>query len=370
MVLNEIRKCSGAEEHVLKQKSREPALVEEEFISFFSSLMGTTIEDLPSPNIEVIRKDPCLSYQQRCVLIVPVTDKEINEVMEGMAKDKTPGIDGFPAEFFLQHWSTVKDDVINVGKELFSTRKLLKVVNGTSITCMPKIATPTQVKDYRPIACCSTVYKIITKVLTNIIKLVIRKIVSPSQSASIEGKRIIDNILFSHEVLKWYSRKGMSPRCTMKVDLSKSYDSIEWEFLRKVFVELGFPFKFITWIMGVNKIVSREKGEFDKEIQCPFTFFFLAMEYLQRELEDIKLNKDFKYHPRCKKLGSFSASGLQANNEKSSIFMSGVKPELKQTFLETLGYVEGEVPFKYLGVSVLSKKLTIGQCFPLVEKIT
>ncbi|KAH0636256.1 hypothetical protein KY289_036171 [Solanum tuberosum] len=121
------------------------------------------------------------------------------------------------------------------------------------------------------------------------------------------------------------------------------------------------------------------------------------MEYLQRELDEIKHNKDFKYHPRCKKLGvvhicfvddllmfckddlkfiqllqgafqRFSrAFGLQANNEKSSIFMSGVKPELKQTILETLGYVEGEIPFKYLGVHVSSKKLTIGQCLPLVE---
>ncbi|KAH0773588.1 hypothetical protein KY290_010725 [Solanum tuberosum] len=164
---------------------QEPARVEEEFISFFSSLMGTATEDLPSPNVEVIWKGPCLSYQQRCLLIVPFIDKEIIEAMEGMAKDKTPGIDGFPVEFFMQHWSTVKDDFINVAKEFFSTRKLLKVVSGTSITLVPKIATPTQVKDYRPIACCSTVYKIITKVLTNRIRPVIGKIVSPSQFVSI-----------------------------------------------------------------------------------------------------------------------------------------------------------------------------------------
>ncbi|WMV58354.1 hypothetical protein MTR67_051739 [Solanum verrucosum] len=137
--------------------------------------------------------------------------------MEGMNKDKTLGIDGFLVEFLLQHWSTIKDDVINVVKEFCSTRKLLKVVSGTCLTLMPKFATPTQVKNYRPMACRSTVYKIITKVLTNRIKPVIGKIVSPSQSASIEGRSIIDNILFSHEVLKWYSRKGMPSRCTTKL---------------------------------------------------------------------------------------------------------------------------------------------------------
>ncbi|XP_047249901.1 uncharacterized protein LOC124885695 [Capsicum annuum] len=63
----------------------------------------------------------------------------------------------------------------------------------------------------------------------------------------------------------------------------------------------------------------------------------------------------------------FSAvSGLQANPDKISIYMSGVKPQLKQE----LGYGEGKWTFRYLGVSLSSKKLTVGQCLPLVERIT
>lgn len=55
-------------------KLYEPKLVEEEFISCFTKLMRTTSEDLPCSNVELTRNGSCLSYQQRCVLIAPITD--------------------------------------------------------------------------------------------------------------------------------------------------------------------------------------------------------------------------------------------------------------------------------------------------------
>lgn len=87
-------------------------------------------------------------------------------------------------------------------KEFFETGRLYKDVSCTAITLVPKVSTPTHVKDYRLIACCSTIYKVISKILTNRIKPVISDLVSPSQSAFIEGRSIIDNILFSHELMK------------------------------------------------------------------------------------------------------------------------------------------------------------------------
>lgn len=42
----------------------------------------------------------------------------------------------------------------------------------------------------------------------------------------------------------------------------------------------------------------------------------------------------------------------------------------KQEILNTLGYIEGQLPVKYLGVPLSTRKLTIYQCQPLIEKIT
>lgn len=47
---------------------------------------------------------------------------------------------------------------------------------------------------------------------------------------------------------------------------------------------------------------------------------------------------------------------LQANCDKSSVYFSGVNPQVKQDILNLLGFNEGTLPFKYLGVPLLSKK--------------
>ncbi|PHU23501.1 hypothetical protein BC332_08608 [Capsicum chinense] len=62
-------------------------------------------------------------------------------------------------------------------------------------------------------------------------------------------------------------------------------------------------------------------------------------------------------------------TGLQENTEKSSIYMSGVEDQEKQAILRELGFVEGSLPFRYLGVLISSKKLTVEQCMPLVDRI-
>lgn len=83
-----------------------------------------------------------------------VTDQEILSTLKSMLVDKSPGLDGFPVEFFTGQWNIIKNDVLKVVHEFFMTGKILKSFSCTTVTLIPKYANPTMVKDYRPIVCC------------------------------------------------------------------------------------------------------------------------------------------------------------------------------------------------------------------------
>lgn len=69
-------------------------------------------------------------------------------------------------------------------------------------------------------------------------------------------------------------------------------------------------------------------------------------------------------------LNKFTAAlGLRANQTKSCIYFGGVSREVRDAILGMAGMVEGQLPFKYLGVPLLAQKLSVSQCIPLVKRI-
>lgn len=159
------------------------------------------------------------------------------------------------------------------------------------------------------------VYKLISKVITARLAAVIGEVLDDAHAGFIPGKHIGDNILLATEPIKGYDHKFISPRCMVKVDLKKAYDSVEWGFLITVMQELGFPQRFVGWIWTCLTSVSysilingfpappfeAKKGLRQGDPMSPF-LFAIGMEYLSRCLDELRLTPDFNFHPRCEKL--------------------------------------------------------------------
>lgn len=144
-------------------------------------------------------------------------------------------------------------------------------------------------------------------------------LVDNCQSAFLHGRVIRDNIILSHELVKGYNRKGVFPRCMMKVDMQNAYDSLEWPFLEQILCSLNFRDIFVQWVMDCVSSVSysiiingkpsvpfpARKGLRQGDPLSRF-LFVLAMEYLNRLLKTLRSNPDFNFPPKCDKLQIYS----------------------------------------------------------------
>jgi len=89
-----------------------------------------------------------------------------------------------------------------------------------------------------PISLCNVVYKVIAKLLTNRLKIILPDIVSEQQCAFVPGQLITDNIVLAYEGVHDINnrKKGKSGLCAVKLDMHKAYDRAKWRFLEVIFV--------------------------------------------------------------------------------------------------------------------------------------
>ena len=127
--------------------------------------------------------------------------------------------------------------------------------------------------------------------------------------------------------------------------------------------------------------------------------FLIVMEAFSRSLSKAVLHPRFDFHPKCKEIkllhlsfandiflfakGNVSSvqitmdeltkfeafSGMQINKQKNVVFFAGSDNSVKATILNMTGFSLGSLPMKYLGVPLISSKLSHSDCKPLLDKI-
>ncbi|KAJ0935111.1 putative RNA-directed DNA polymerase [Helianthus annuus] len=346
-------------------------------------------------------------------MIRQVTREEVKSAMFSIGENKAPGPDGYTSAFFKNSWEIVGDEVTKAILEFSNNGKLLQQINHTIIALVPKVANPNSVSDYQPISCCNVLYKCISKIITERIKGSLDFLVNISQFAFVPGRKISDNILLTQELMHNYHLNVGPPRCAFKIDIQKAYDTVSWTFLEDILIGFGFPPKMVSWIMTCVSTVSYSlsingnlhgffKGKRGLRQGDPISpyLFTLVMEALSLLLHNAATSSDaFRYHIHCKKqriinvtfaddlfifvnadvvstkiirdaLNRFSkVSGLIPNMMKSTVFFGNVPQAIKREILSIMPFQEGALPVRYLGVPLISSKLSYKDCKVLVEKM-
>ena len=165
------------------------------FINFYKDLFTSAN---PSQIEQVVEKIPrVVTSEMNHHLTKNFMPMEVLEAVKQMSPIKSPGPDGFPPIFYQKYWHIIGEDVSHAVLTCLNSGKILKAINHTHITLIPKVKNPESVADFRPISLCNVIYKIISKVLTNRLKSILPQIVSESQSAFVPGRLITDNIFLN-----------------------------------------------------------------------------------------------------------------------------------------------------------------------------
>ncbi|XP_074305947.1 uncharacterized protein LOC141641174 [Silene latifolia] len=188
------------------------------------------------------------------------TAKDVRRAVFQLGALKSPGPDGFSALFFQKCWHFVKHDVIAVVLNILNGGVVLKELNRTFITLVPKCESPERVEDFRPISLCNVIMKVVTRCITNRMSRVMSYLVGDYQNAFVVGRHIGDNVLLAHEAIQNINKhsSGACGRFAFKADMSKAYDRIRWDFLHCTLICFGFPNGLINLIMSVVTTVSYE----------------------------------------------------------------------------------------------------------------
>ena len=101
--------------------------------------------------------------------------------MQQMALRKAPGPDGFTSNFFHFFWGMIKEEVWAIVEESRTSREVLKAFNATFLSLIPKSEGVDVPGNFRPIALCNVIYKIIAKVIENRLKPLLMGLISLEQ---------------------------------------------------------------------------------------------------------------------------------------------------------------------------------------------
>lgn len=174
----------------------EKAIVHE-FVGHYKELLGTSVDRI-SLNLEVVLDGPRIVEDQWSSL--DFSKDEVGVALFNIDNEKSPGSDGYCLFFFKSAWPIIFNDIFAAVQEFFTSRKLLKQWNHAIIALIPNSGTANVVNDYRPISCCTVFYKIISKMLVNILRQAIGGLIDKSQAAFIADRSIVDNIHLAQEI--------------------------------------------------------------------------------------------------------------------------------------------------------------------------
>lgn len=154
------------------------------------NLLGTKHSVLPFRAEALYPTNPNLEQ-----LGSPFTINEIELVVKQLVNNKASGPDGIPNEFLKVYWNEVKHEIYQIMLNFYDNKLDLQRHNQVNIILIPKIEAPITISDFHPISVINLLPKLISKILSNRLRLVLPDLIFPYQTTFVHGRQISENFV-------------------------------------------------------------------------------------------------------------------------------------------------------------------------------
>ena len=203
--------CEGFRQHYQSLFSALPDLKEEEFRSYLTDF----------PRLEPYEAECCEGA---------IEEDEVREALKQVGCYKAPGLDGLPYELYLRMSHLFIPILTTLFNHWFEQGSIPRKMNRGMITLLKKDKRAGgKIDNFRPITLLNTELKILAKILSNRLQIVLGSLIGPEQTCSVKGRSIQDNLHLIRTIIDGV--KDDTEAALINLDQSKAFDRVDHRFL-------------------------------------------------------------------------------------------------------------------------------------------
>lgn len=129
-----------------------------------------------------------LTAEQSALCEGHLAQDEVHAALLGMARNKSPGSDGLPMEFYLSFWDVLGSDLVEVFNASFDSGLLPPSQRSALISLIFKKGDRLLHKNWRPISLLNVDYTILARTLAGRLLKVLHFVIHPDQTCGVRGR--------------------------------------------------------------------------------------------------------------------------------------------------------------------------------------